>query len=86
MMEQNSKEKKPLENDKENMRNYIQQLETSSELSHNIKNFSNLSQRQQKRRMQALGTRDEYKFLLKLREDRCCSAVSIHCLINESCI
>lgn len=41
------------------MRNYIQQLEKSSELPHNIKNFSNLSQRQQKRRMQALGTRAE---------------------------
>ena len=37
MMEQNSKEKNPLENDKENMRNYIQQLEKSSELPHNIK-------------------------------------------------
>ena len=50
MMEQNSKEKKTLENDKEKMRNYIQQLEKSSELPHNIKNFTNLSQRQQKRR------------------------------------
>ena len=59
IMEQNSREKKTLENDKENMRSYIEQLEKSSEHPRNIKNFANLSQRQQKRRIQALGSRAE---------------------------
>ena len=59
IMEQNSREKKTLENDKENMRSYIEQLEKSSEHPRNIKNFANLSQRQQKRKIQALGSRAE---------------------------
>jgi hypothetical protein len=41
------------------MRSSIEQLEESSEHPRNIKNFANLSQRQQKRGIQALGSRAE---------------------------